>query len=92
MTQSANYFKRNGDWTINDQVACHVFRDAWTIGDMGKSRRTYYLDIAPGMDISVAVAACLYIHERVNEGQDKKSTSSTVNMMTIAGAAGGASA
>ena len=52
-----------GDWKIDGQVVAHVFRDArW------KGKRTYYLSIAQGMDMAVAVAACLYVHERGSEG------------------------
>lgn len=68
MSMNASYFRRNGDWKIDGQTVAHVFRDAWTSKDMLKGKRTYYLTVAPGMDMAVAVAACLYVHERVNEG------------------------
>ena len=70
MSMNASYFRRNGDWKIDGQTVAHVFRDAWTAKDMWRGKRTYYLTIAPGMDMAVAVAACLYVHERVNEGSD----------------------
>lgn len=68
---NASYFRRNGDFKLpNGDVAAHIFRDAWTSKDMWKGKRTYYLTVARGMDMSVAVAACLYVHERVNEGSN----------------------
>ncbi|KAG7006522.1 hypothetical protein G7Y79_00014g036970 [Physcia stellaris] len=88
MTMDANYFRRNGDWKIDNQVVAHVFRDAWTAKDMIRGRRTYYLTVAPGMDIAAAVAACLYVHERVNEGGGTGRGSGTT--AAIAGAIGGA--
>ena len=63
------------------------------MNEMVRGKRTYYLDVAPGMDISVAVGSTLYLNERVNEGGDKKSGSSGSSagwVGAVAGAAGGA--
>ena len=68
ISMSASYFRRNGDWkTPSGEVVAHVFRDFYTKAEHLNGLRTYYLDIAPGMDMSAAVAMCLYLHERVNE-------------------------
>lgn len=68
MTMNASYFRRNGTWEIDSQTVAHVFRDAWTMKDLLQGRRTYFLTVAPGMDTAVAVAACIFVHERVSEG------------------------
>ena len=76
------------------EVAAHVFRDFYTMNEFVRAKRTYYLDVAPGMDISVAVGSTLYLNERVNEGADKKNSggSSAGWIGAVGGAAGGAAA
>ena len=86
MCMNANYFSRNGDWKIDDQVVAHVFRDFYTTKDLWKGKRTYYLSVAPGMDMAVALAACLYLHERVNEATTQGSSATAA--ATGAGVAG----
>ena len=100
LTISASYFSRNGDFVSvvpakggekeREEVAAHVFRDFYTWNEWVKAKRTYYLDVAPGMDVSVAIGSMLYLHERINEGADKRGGSDRGMAGAIAGGVGGA--
>ena len=84
---TASYYSRHVDITAGDKVVAHLFRDFYTSKDLFKGKRTYYVSVAPGMDMALAVGITLYVHERVNEGNNGLGAAAIA-----AGAEGGAAA
>ena len=62
-----DFFDMSAEIRLDDMVVARIDRKLWSAKDVFMNAQTYFLTVAPGMDMACAVAACICLDERRNQ-------------------------
>ena len=64
-----NFFDTSAEIRLDNMVVARIDRKLWNAAELLGGKQTYWLTVAPGMDMACAVAACICLDERRNENR-----------------------
>ncbi|KEP45199.1 tubby C 2 protein, partial [Rhizoctonia solani 123E] len=62
-----SFFDRSAEITCNGQPIARISREFMNAGELLFDQQTYYLTVAPGVDVAMMVALCVCMDEKQNE-------------------------
>jgi len=62
-----DWFDRSANITFNDQPVAHVSRSFVNVREVFGDKQTYFVTVAPGVDLTLIAAICVCLDERENE-------------------------
>ena len=62
-----DWFDRSASITMGGTVVAQISRSVFNVRELMGGQQTYYVTIAPGVDLAMMAAVCVCLDERENE-------------------------
>jgi len=62
-----DWFDRSANITFNDQPVAHISRSFVNVREVFGDKQSYFVTVAPGVDLTLIAAICVCLDERENE-------------------------
>jgi len=62
-----DWFDRSATITLGDQVVAQIARKMLNMREIFGGQQTYFVTVAPGVDLSLIAAICVCLDEKENE-------------------------